>query len=92
MNLKGIDSIRRTILYLLFPIYVRNSLGKRKGECKNCGKCCGDCTCMDENNRCKIYNTRPEIFCLKEFPIDRLQLKLWGIKDCGYYWDKEENK
>jgi len=38
----------------------------RKGECNNCGLCCGDCIHLDKStypdkSYCKIYPTRPDV-------------------------------
>lgn len=64
--------------------YLKKKLEKRKGKCKKCGKCCGNCKFL-ENSLCKVYNSRPWR-CYKEFPLDNLDLKVWKINNCGYHF------
>lgn len=64
--------------------YVNKKINKRTGQCKKCGKCCEDCEFLDKKTKlCKTYENRPW-FCYKEFPLDKLDLKIWNIKNCGY--------
>lgn len=64
--------------------HIKNKLAKRKGECKKCGKCCGDCKFLNKETKlCTIHENRPWN-CYKDFPLDKLDQKIWGVKDCGY--------
>jgi len=83
------DYIRRGILFLFNRAYFENKLAKRKGKCKKCGKCCEGCMYLDKKTKlCKIYNKRPCFVCHKDFPLDKVDLWLWNIKDCGYRFEK----
>ncbi len=69
--------------------YVNNKLKKRRGKCKKCGKCCKGCKFLDKKTHlCKVYNKRPWL-CYKEFPLDELDQKIIGVKDCGYFFKKK---
>lgn len=71
--------------------YLFDNLKKRKGACKECGRCCGNhCPYKDkETNLCKVYNNRPQ-WCHQHFPVDKISLELAGLKGiCGFYWDDE---
>jgi Fe-S-cluster containining protein len=63
--------------------YIKNKIEKRKGRCKRCGECCKGCKHLDKTKICKIYNKRP-FYCHKQFPIDRLDQKVFRVKNCGY--------
>lgn len=65
--------------------YVKNQIKKRKGKCKRCGECCKNCSYLDKKTKlCKIYKNRPW-FCYKDFPLDKIDQKIWGVeKICGY--------
>jgi len=67
--------------------YISKKLTKRKGKCNKCGNCCKHCKYLNKStNLCKVYNKRP-YFCYKEFPIDKLDQKIWNVKKCGYKFD-----
>ena len=93
--LKPVNRYRRYMLIASNPDYVKNQLAKRKGKCLKCGKCCEGCEFLDKKtNLCKIYKDRPKTckdkswFCFKEFPLDKIDQKIWGVeKTCGYRFD-----
>lgn len=70
--------------------YLYNSLEKRKGECKKCGRCESRCIYYDRDKHlCEVYNNRPD-WCYKDFPIDKIELKSLGLYEkCGYYWEEK---
>jgi len=64
--------------------YLNKKLEKRKGKCKKCGQCCKYCKLLDKNTKlCKVYKNRP-ILCYKDFPLDKLDQKVWNVNNCGY--------
>jgi hypothetical protein len=68
--------------------YTKNKLKKRKGKCKKCGECCRGCKFLNKKTKlCKVYKKRPHL-CYKAFPIDKLDQKIWKVKDCGYHFTK----
>lgn len=78
------NKLRRFIMKLVDKDYLKNKLNKRKGECKRCGQCCKGCNFLDKNtNLCIKYENRP-FYCHKDFPIDKLDQKIIGVKNCGY--------
>ncbi len=85
--LKIANRARREIGKIIDENYVAGKLAKRKGKCLRCGKCCLGCKYLDVRDgkcRCKVYSDRPW-FCHKDFPIDKLDLKVFGVeKSCGY--------
>ena len=88
-----IRKLRKFWYYNFNTTHIINNLKKRKGSCKMCGQCCLGCyNLLTENNeglrKCKEYNNRPR-WCNADFPIDGLDLKLSGIKGCGYYWENK---
>ena len=85
--LKLINKLRRNSMQLIDKNYIKNKLKKRKGKCKKCGKCCKGCKHLNKENLCKTYKNRP-FYCHKEFPIDKLDQKIFNIKNCGYKFKK----
>lgn len=78
--------LRRNFMRLINRNYIKNKLEKRKGECKKCGKCCKRCRYLDNQTKlCRIYNKRPWL-CYKDFPLDKLDKKIWNVKNCGYFF------
>ena len=71
-----------TFAYNFAPFLINRSLKKRKGYCRECGHCCGNCIFLYKN-RCVAYNSRPN-FCHVDFPVNRFELKYLASKDCGY--------
>lgn len=66
--------------------YIKKKIKKRRGKCKKCGKCCRGCFFLDKKIKlCRIYNSRPGLFCYREFPLDKRDQELWQVeKTCGY--------
>ncbi|OGJ12413.1 hypothetical protein A3K82_02615 [Candidatus Pacearchaeota archaeon RBG_19FT_COMBO_34_9] len=82
--LKTINALRRRIMQLINNNYIKNKLAKRRGKCRKCGKCCRHCKFLNrETKLCKVYKKSPWN-CHKDFPLDKLDQKIWNIKDCGY--------
>lgn len=82
--LKLPDKLIRKLMQAINKDYVKNKLMKRKGSCRKCGECCGNCRFLDKKTRlCKVYKHRPRT-CYKEFPLDNLDKKIWEVKNCGY--------
>lgn len=88
------NHLRRAYLFRFRKSYVNRSLSLRRGKCPpNCGACClsalrsRPCPHLDSDMRCSIY---PDRKCLRPFPIDEKEKKLFGIADrCGYYWKQK---
>lgn len=82
--LKPFDYLSKRLIQLIDKDYIKNRLKKRKGSCRKCGECCKRCIHLDKSTKlCKVYNSRP-ILCYKEFPLDKLDQKIWNVKNCGY--------
>lgn len=82
--LKIPNKLRREFMQFIDKNYLNKKLSKRKGQCKKCGQCCMNCKFLDKKtNLCKTYENRPW-FCHKDFPLDKLDQKVWKIKNCGY--------
>jgi hypothetical protein len=76
--------LRRKFMETVDRDYISKKLALRKGKCLKCGKCCLGCKYLDEKTKkCKVYKNRPW-YCHKDFPIDNLDLKVFGVKNCGY--------
>ena len=88
--LKVADGCRRYLMQKFDKKYKQKKLRKRHGKCLKCGKCCEGCPFLDKKTHlCKIYNHRPRFMCYKEFPLDKIDQKLWHVeKVCGYTFDK----
>ena len=84
--LKPLNKVRRSFMQLVDKDYISKKIAKRGGKCMKCGKCCNGCRFLDEKtNLCKVYGSRPGISCYIEFPLDRLDQKIFGVeKTCGY--------
>jgi len=78
----------RSLMQFFSKDYIKNKLKKRKGKCKKCGQCCRGCRHLDKKTKlCKTYKNRP-LLCYKEFPLGRLDQKIWNVKNCGYRFEK----
>lgn len=77
--------------------YIAEALKKRKGSCKNCGRCCRvlffgffKCPLFDaDHNKCKVYGEGMPKSC-KRYPFDRGDRyggKIPELEEhCGYSW------
>ena len=82
--LKLPNKVRREFMQVVDSNYLDKKLRVRKGECLKCGKCCGGCKYLDIDTKlCKVYDKRPG-FCHQNFPIDKIDQQVFGVKDCGY--------
>ncbi len=89
----GLKSLKFVYLYYLRPKQMEEQLKGRKGECKQCGKCCLDLGCpFLKNNLCGIYRWRKYIPIIREVctlcPTKKYRTP---IRDCGYYWDEDKD-
>jgi len=84
-RVKGL--VRRAVLNIFKKSYVEKQLRRRKGECKQCGKCCTlafKCPFLTKSGKCFIYNICRPRQC-KTFPLDKRDLEeIDG--ECGYYF------
>jgi hypothetical protein len=79
--------IRRFFLNRFRKEYVKNQMGLRKGECKQCGRCCQlafRCPFLTKAGKCLIYHKGRPMSCIT-FPIDRRDLDDVG-SGCGYFF------
>ena len=88
-TMKVVDGYRKFLFQKFDKNYTKKKLRKRKGKCLKCGKCCEGCFYLNKKTHlCKIYKTRPRWMCYKEFPLDKLDQKLWHVeKCCGYKFE-----
>jgi len=82
------NMLRRRIMVLIDRDYIRKKIAKRSGKCRKCGQCCTGCRHLGKDKLCKAYKKRPAIVCHQQFPIDSLDQKVWGVKNCGYRFKK----
>ncbi|MBN1162061.1 MAG: hypothetical protein JXA17_08950, partial [Dehalococcoidales bacterium] len=85
-------------IHKFHPIYMFNLITRlgpatRKGECKECGACCGKCVYLEKRGDkyiCTVYEDRP-IKCNTLFPLCNWELRKNKLGDkCGYYWQTKE--
>jgi len=82
--LKLPNRLRRNFMQIIDKNYLSKKLSNRSGECLKCGQCCRGCKYFDvETKLCKVYENR-QWFCHRDFPIDKLDQKIFKVKDCGY--------
>ncbi len=87
--LRLVGQIRRQYLSRLRPGYVRRSIARRRGACRQCGACCNltfYCPLRTREGLCRWYRHRPRT--CRDFPIDALDLWLTRVP-CGYYFEAE---
>lgn len=68
------------------------SLNSRKGQCKQCGKCCNffgmKCPFLSKDNRCKIYRFRPKLLCkIPPLNTEKGNYEKHKCLNCRYYWE-----
>ena len=84
-RLKGV--FRRIIISNFSKSYLEEQLSRRRGECRQCGKCCElsfKCLCLTSSRKCATYFLWRPQHC-KTFPIDQRDLdEVNG--NCGYYF------
>jgi len=95
--LKGV--LRRFLLNVFRPAYVRTSVAQRTGTCKRCGVCChliaNKCGALhlhrDGSSTCRLYTFYRLPNC-RTFPIDPRDLADRDLvmpgTPCGYSWPK----
>lgn len=74
--------LRTFYLYNFNRVYLMKWAKRRRGKCLMCGKCCGCCVYLLENNKCSVHNNVPR-WCGKDFPRDPFDLK---YSSCKGYW------
>ena len=95
--LKGV--LRRFLLYIFRPGFVRDMHARRKGECSRCGVCChlvaNKCGALrlhaDGQSTCSLYTLYRLPNC-RTFPIDPRDIADRNLvappeRPCGYWWD-----
>ncbi len=80
-------------LSIIIPIYnERETLLKRKRECRKCGRCCllNKSWCHHfKDGKCEVYDNQP-FFC-RIYPIDYKDMRMSDPnKECGYSWDEDD--
>ena len=84
-----IAKVRAKALLIVNPKHYETAISLRKGMCKKCCICCGDCKHLTKNG-CDIYRKKDEkgnYLCCFDFPRDDFDLIRIGVKGiCGYYW------
>ena len=79
--------IRRFFLNKFNKEYVKNQMGLRKGECKQCGRCCQlafRCPFLTKAGKCFVYHKGRPMSCIT-FPINKRDLDEVG-SECGYFF------
>ncbi len=82
--------LRRFYLVHFRKTYVLAKLSSRKGNCRQCGVCCGfifRCPALSCEGLCRVYNTCRWKACTF-FPLDERDLKDVAVSggSCGYFW------
>ena len=90
-----LDYLKSVYVWIFKRKLIRESLARRKGECKQCGKCCVimgvKCPFLSKDNLCGIYGFRPKILCaLPPLNLSKGNIKKHRELNCGYYWDDEK--
>ena len=84
--LKG--KVRRAYLAIFRKAYVRAQMDRRRGACRQCGRCCRllyRCMFLTDDNRCLIYH-KPRAANCELFPIDARDLE--NVQRlCGFYFE-----
>ena len=88
MRISGLKGqLRRLIYNFARKNYVEEQLKKRKGYCKQCGKCCElayKCFFLTQSRKCTVYHKGRPKQCTT-FPLDQKDLDdIPG--ECGYYF------
>lgn len=93
--------IRRLLLNLFRPGYVRASIARRQGDCRRCGVCChliaNRCGALhlfrDGHSTCRLYNVYRLPNC-RTFPIDPRDLTdrdlVMPDEPCGFSWSERQ--
>ena len=87
--------LRRFFLDKFRMDFIRRRLALRRGECKQCGKCCSlvyRCPFLQKQGDkfvCRIYDIRPAQ--CRHFPIDRRDLKEVA-SICGYWFETGDTR
>lgn len=79
---------KKIFLHAFFRTWWVRQVLSRKGECKNCGKCCAGCAWLVERDGkffCRDFANRP---CMV-FPLTEEE-KQKVNPDCGYYWENDK--
>jgi Fe-S-cluster containining protein len=73
---------------------IEDALKRRRGNCKNCGKCCIHlirCPLLTNDNQCKIHDKwyRPILCKITPLDITPFGPARSKTRDCGFYWVKK---
>ena len=91
-----IGKIRRFCLLLFRKNYIRSQQKLRRGECRQCARCCSlafRCPLLTRENLCLTYmKGRPDV--CKLFPIDQRDIEDVTVSggQCGYWFGDNECK
>jgi hypothetical protein len=86
-----VGKLRRFYLVHARKEHVKERLGSRGGDCRQCGACCAfifSCPALDTQGLCRVYHTHRWAAC-KVFPIDErdvADVALAGGR-CGYRFE-----
>lgn len=84
----------RILCWYFLPTKILDSLNRRKGYCKKCGKCCimfGFKCIFLKDNRCRIYRFRPFFLCRLP-PLSLTKEDIDRFKQIGCSYDLLDNK
>ncbi len=80
--------VRRFYLVHARPEYVKEQMGKRRGDCRRCGDCCllvMRCPFLKDENECSIYEKRSKQ--CRMFPIDERDLE--DCPTCAFRFEEQ---
>ena len=90
MRIRGLKGQwRRLFLNFARKSYVEDQLKKRKGYCKQCGKCCElayKCFFLTDTRKCTVYHKGRPKQCTT-FPLDQRDIDDIPGGECGYYFN-----
>jgi hypothetical protein len=91
-----INYLKRVYYWYFNREVILESLRKRKGKCKQCGKGCYifgiRCPFLTKENKCRIHNSkfRPFLLCqITPLNITKEDREVNKKFNCGYYWEDE---
>ncbi|HDH33825.1 MAG TPA: hypothetical protein ENH18_01915 [Nitrospirae bacterium] len=91
-----IGKIRRLCIVHFKKDYIRSQLKLRRGQCRQCARCCSlafRCPLLTRDNLCLTYmKGRPDV--CKLFPIDRRDIEDVAVfgGQCGYWFEEDKYK
>lgn len=92
-----ITAIRRPFYSIFKKEYIKKNLGRRKGECKKCGKCCEVMDILSlkckyfKEEKCTIFKDEygKNVECdIHQYPFDEKDKTITKKHtNCGFYWN-----